>query len=180
MYFSGRFARMNSSLLVQALVVAALFVFSLSAVGSEGNFVSREQDRIRGMSELEEIHFTLVSYVEIKREFGDLLDHNDGLQWPLKVFAWSNRILHKVSTERNPLRECFIMRSENVAKMIRGEVTYGEFRKSGEDTAKCIGDAQKTISKKYGTSPFERLSMTERDQQSLRRIIGLAKAMASE
>ncbi|KXS54298.1 MAG: hypothetical protein AWU57_1306 [Marinobacter sp. T13-3] len=110
----------------------------------------------------------------------NLLAHHDELQWPLKVFAWSNRILHKVSTERNPLRECFIMRSENVAKMIRGEVTYGGFRKNGEDTAKCIGDAQKIVSQKYGTSVFEGLRMTERDQQSLRRIIGLAKAMASE
>ena len=72
MSYSGRFARINSSLLTQALVVAALFVFSLSSVGSEGNFVSREQDRIRGMSELEEIHFTLVSYVEINSEFKDL------------------------------------------------------------------------------------------------------------
>lgn len=180
MSYSVRFARINSSLLIQALVVVALFVLSLSAVGSEGNFVSREQDRIRGMSELEEIHFTLVSYVKIKSEFEDLLNHNDGLQWPLKVLAWSNGILHTVSTERNPLRECFIMRSENVAKLIRGEVTYSEFQKSGDDTAKCIGDAQRTVSQKYGKSALKGLKMTERDQQSLRSIIGLAKTMASE
>jgi hypothetical protein len=180
MNYSGRFTQGHGCVVIEAMLMVVLGLFSLSAIGGEGNFLAREQERVKGMSELEENYFTLISYVKIKNEFKDLSDHNNELMWPLKVFAIGNKILHVVSTDRNPFKDCFAMRYENLEGAIRGEITFSELQKREEGTASCIEDGGKTLTARHGREVYEGLEMSERDRQSLQRIIGLAKVAASE
>lgn len=164
---------------IQTLAAAAAITISSISGANTGseNPISRLEKKVTDMSAVQEAHFTIVAFTEIAEDFSELKkDTPEDLSWALKVFDAGNLILHTISTDRNPFRQCFWLRHNNIESYIQGKISSGtRLQEEEERTKDCIREATEELNSQHGQSALNESELSREDYQSARNIVGIAK-----
>jgi hypothetical protein len=162
-------------------LMAAFLAVSGSPSASADGPIDEHKERIRKMSALEEANYTLFGFLENRKAYEEIpVSEVQEKAWPTKMLVTSDLLLHTISTDRNPLKHCFLMRHELMAEYVRGETRDpGAMSSRAEDITQCLKDGINDLENEYGqavvSDSMGESKLTDEDGHYLRSIPEIAK-----